>query len=205
MVDSKALIIGISIAGLVGCSTANRLAMDVPKDVVISRIDDMDSRPSWLKESEPFHLTNGEAIFLGTATIPGDDRVDAAYRIAENNAKAGIASAIESKLEMIFQNAEEGTKIGADQTRFIGSEVTSITTSHIRPKYRYWEKYASVSENGQRSIRYRIFAAVSMPEEELKRAVTEAIRKQQGKGGLSKEFAAKVDHQWDKLVEKAKE
>ena len=39
-----------------------------------------------------------------------------------------------------------------------------------------------------------------MPETDFKRAILDAIRKQQGKGGLSKDFAQKVDQHWDKFV-----
>lgn len=40
-----------------------------------------------------------------------------------------------------------------------------------------------------------------MQETDFKKAIIEATRKREGKGGLSAGFAEKVDKQWDKFVE----
>ena len=191
----------ILVAGLTGCGTSvkNPTTAETDPDKVISRIDGLSSRPDWLKESEPFRFENGNVYSLGSTTIPGEDRVDAAYRIAENNAKAGIASAIEQKLEFIFQNAEEGTQIGADQARYIGAEASSLITSSIRPSKRYWEQVAT-SESGTRKVKQRVFSMVSMPEADFKKAIINATRKAEGKVGLSKGFSEKVDKHWDKFT-----
>jgi len=142
----------ILVTGLVGCGTSvkNPIKSEIDPDVVVSRIDELSSRPSWLKESEPFSFNEGKVLSLGSTTIPGDQRVEAAMRIAENNAKAGIATAIEQKLEFIFQNAEEGAVIGADQARYIGAEASSLITSSIRSDKRYWEKVATTQDSGER-------------------------------------------------------
>lgn len=169
-------------------------------DKVIARSDDLSSRPKWLKESESFKIDEGIVYSLGSATIPADGRVEAGYRIAENNAKGAIAGAIEQRLSFVFQNAEEGEGIDSRQTRFIGAEVTKLTTSAIRPARRYWEKIVTIGENGQEIIQYRIFAQVSMPEQEFKNAIFEAIRRAQGKVGLSQDFAQKVDQHWNEIV-----
>ena len=100
---------------------------NTPKKIV-ARIDDLSSRPSWLKESEPFVIEKGTVTSLGQTTIPGDNRVEAGYRVAENNAKAAIAGAIEQRLEFIFQNAEEGSGIDATQAHYIGAESSKIVT-----------------------------------------------------------------------------
>jgi len=123
------------------CSSAPKQSTpEHDPDVVLSRIDNMKERPSWLKESEPFRIEGGSLLVLGMATIPASDRVEAAYRIAENNAKAGVSSAIDQRLDFIFQNAEEGTAAGAVQSRYIGAEASKVVTSSLRLKYRYWEK-----------------------------------------------------------------
>ena len=195
------LVFILATTALMGCSSSVKspTTAEIDPDKVISRIDDLSSRPDWLKESDPFRFEGGNVYSLGSTTIPSGDRVDAAYRIAENNAKAGIASAIEQKLEFIFQNAEEGTQIGADQARFIGAEASSLITSSIRPSKRYWEKVAS-SESGVRKVNQRVFSMVSMPESDFKNAVMNAIKKAEGKKGLSKSFSEKVDKHWEKFT-----
>lgn len=179
--------------GLAACSTTGG-------DVVVSRSDDLSSRPSWAKEAESFKIEDGTVYSLGTTTISADSRIEAGYRIAENNAKGAIASAIEQRLNYIFQNAEEGTELDARQTRFIGAEFTKLTTSSIRPGGRYWEKVATTDANGQKKLIYRVYARVSMPEEDFKKAIFDAIRRAQGKVGLSQDFAQKVDQHWNEFV-----
>ncbi len=193
----------IAIAALVaaGCSSnpKNPTAENTP-DKVVSRINEMSERPKWLNEEKPFEVKEGSVMSLGQTTIPGDNRVEAAYAIADNNAKGAICSAIESRLEFIFQGAEEGTEIDSTQARRIGAEACKITTSSIRPGSRYWEKVAMTSDSGERVTRYKVFATVTMPEVDFKRAVINAIRKQEGKGGLSQDFSKKVDEHWDNFV-----
>lgn len=189
------LTVGIA---LMGCSTSK--IVESQKEEVVSRIDNMFSRPDWLKESEPFLVRDGQVTSLGQATVPGDNRVEAAYRIAENNAKGAISGAIESRLDFVFQNAEEGSSLDATQARFIGAEASAILTSEMRLDKRYWEKVSSVGANGERYTKYQVFVLVKMPETDFKKAIIEAARKRQGKNGLSADFAKKVDAHWEKFV-----
>lgn len=193
-------IIGFGLA-LAACSSTpkNPTSENMP-DKVVSRINDASERPAWLNEEKPFDIKEGSVMSLGQTTIPGDNRVEAAYAIADNNAKGAICSAIESRLEFIFQGADEGTAIDSTQARRIGAEACKITTSSIRPGSRYWEKVAMTSDSGERVTRYKVFATVTMPETDFKRAVINAIRKQEGKGGLSQDFSKKVDEHWDNFV-----
>lgn len=192
--------IGLGLA-LTACSSTpkNPTPENMP-DKVVSRINDASERPSWLNEEKPFDIKEGSVMSLGQTTIPGDNRVEAAYAIADNNAKGAICSAIESRLDFVFQNAEEGTAIDSTQARRIGAEACKITTSSFRPGTRYWEKVAITSDSGERVTRYKVFATVTMPENDFKRAVINAIRKQEGKGGLSQDFSKKVDEHWDNFV-----
>jgi len=194
----------IPILLLVGCSSAvkNPTQSEVEPDRVISRMDEMSSRPDWVTESELFKIEKGVVTSIGMTTIPASDRVEAAYRIAQNNAKSAIAGAIEQKLEFILQNAEEGTSVNSTQVRYIGAEASKLVTSSIRPGKTYWEKIATTLDSGERVTQYKVFTTVVMPEEDFKRAIFDAIKRSQGKGGLSKDFAQKVDEHWDKFVER---
>lgn len=184
-----------------GSTVKNPTKAEIEPDRVISRIDELSSRPDWLKESEPFRIEKGAVISTGMTTLPASDRVEAGYRIAQNNAKAAIAGAIEQKLEFVLQNAEEGTSVNSTQVRYIGAEASNLITNSIRVGKNYWEKVASTLDSGERQTQYKIFSTVTMPEDDFKKAIFEAIKKAQGKGGISKDFAKKVDQQWDKFVE----
>lgn len=189
----------ITIGFLSACSTSTPTPENA-KDVVISRIDDLSSRPEWLKESTPFSIEGGTVTSLGSTTIPADHRPEAAFRIAENSAKAAIAGAIEQRLEFIFQNAEEGTGMDSTQARYIGAEASKLVTSSIRPGKRYYEKVATTSDTGERKTIYKVFTTVTLPESDFKAAILAAARKRDGKTGLSQDFSKKVDSQWDKFV-----
>lgn len=189
------------LAILSACSSGPRVGVEhVGEEKVISRIDDLSSRPDWLKESEPFHIENGKVFSLGSTTIPADNNLSAAYRIAENNAKASVSHSIEQKLDFVFQNAEEGTSMGANQARYIGAEASKLTTNSLRLSKRYWEKVSMIQENGQPSTQIRVFAVVEMPENDFKAAIIDSIRKNQGKEGISADFAKKVDSHWNQFV-----
>lgn len=198
------LTLTISISLFAGCSSAPKNPNpENMSDVVISRIDELSKRPDWLKESESFKIKDGIVYSLGSTSIPSDHRVEAAYRIAENNAKASIANAIEQRLEYVFQNAEEGTTMDATQVRYIGAEASSIMTSSVRTGQRYWEKVATTKDSGERLTQFKVFTLVSMPEQDFKKAILDALRKQQGKGGISADFAKKVDKQWGQFTRDA--
>lgn len=183
---------------VLACAACSSVSM---KDQVIARSDDLSSRPEWVKDSETFTVSKGTVYMLGSTTISATSSPDRAYRIAENNAKQGLSSAIEQKLDFVFQNAEEGTEIGSDQTRFIGMEASKLVTSAIRPSNRYWEKVVTVTgaNADDKAVVYRVYARVAMPEKEFKKAIERAIAKAQKKG-LSADFAKKVDAQWDRFT-----
>ncbi len=190
-------IAAIVIATTLGGCAGNRLKGQA--DVVVSRIDNLKKRPNWLREGAPVRQVADRMIFLGSATIPGDHRLEAGLRVAENNARKELASAIRTRVEFIFQNAEEGTGFDASQVRYVSSEASSNAFSTVYPQNRYWEKVATMTDYGDRVTRYRIFSTVSMGQADFRRAVIDAIRAAEGRGGISKEFAEKADQQWERM------
>jgi len=183
---------------LFGCSSQT-MKSDYSEQV-LSRIDGLTERPAWFKESESFKIVNGEVVSLGNTSIPADHRLESAIRIAQSNAKAGICNSIEQKLEFIFQNAEEGTTLDANQVRFIGSEVCKLTSSSLKNDKIYWEKVLAFKTNGEKSVEYKVYASVTMSEIELKKAILESLSKRSGKVALSKNFTQTVEKNWEKLT-----
>lgn len=175
----------------------------LPKDEVLARSDSLTSRPKWVSEEKTFTIEKGTVYMMGTHEMPvAGKRITTGYRIAESNAKAGLSGAIEQRLNYVFQNAEEGDDMGADQARFIGGETSKLVASSIRPANRYWEKVARVTDaDGNRDLVYRIFVRISMPEADFKKAIEEAIKRNSGKKGISEEFKKKVEAHWDELSE----
>ena len=199
--EKISLVFGIGLLVISGCSSSSGIKnSETVADAIVSRIDNLDERPKYINESEPFRIEDGQVISTGMTTIPGSDRVDAGFRIAQNNAKAAIAGAIEQRLEFIFQNAEEGTSMGATQARYIGAEASKLVTSAIKPHRNYWEKMAITTDTGNRVTQYKIFSTVTMPEQDFKKAIMDAARRAQGKGTLSQDFSKKVDAHWEQFT-----
>src|ERR1035438_3002312 len=122
----KNLILLMALLTLSACSTVGRNTPEATPDKVLSRVDDLGERPNYIQESKPFRFENGMVISTGMTTIPASSRVEAAYRIAQNSAKAAIAGAIEQRLDFVFQNAEEGTTLDGTQVRYIGAEASKL-------------------------------------------------------------------------------
>lgn len=201
----KKIVILMVSALAVGCaSLPEKEGLRMPKEEVISRIDGMSSRPSWLKESEPFLIKDNVVSTIGMATVPADSRIEAVYRVAANNGKAEISKAIEQRLSFVFQNAEEGTGFDANQVRYIGAEATELTANSFKLSHQYWEKVFAVDEHGQSKTFYRVYALITMPETDFKQAIIQAANKRLGKG-ISNDFKQKVDAHWDKFVAPTRE
>jgi hypothetical protein len=169
-------------------------------DTVISRSDDLRARPSWVQESNPLRFESDKVTSQGFAQISADGNLNAAYRICFNNAKSGIASAIEQKLEFTFQQSSQGTDIDSTTAEFIGAEMASLTTNAMRNASQYYEKIASTQESGERKFFYKVFCTAQIPIQDFKRHLYAAIRKAEGKGSISQDFKEKVDKQWDRFV-----
>lgn len=158
------------------------------------------SQPDWADESKPFFIRDGKAYSIGFTTLRGDDRPEAGLRVSENSARGNFAKAVEDRMEFVFQNAEENAGMDSTQAKFIGSEVSRLTSHSIRVESHFWKRYAQSSESGDRHIYYKVYSLVTMPENDLKKAIDDAIAGRVEKS-LSPSFQAKVDQQWDRFVE----
>ena len=203
--SSLHILAGFALVSLFGaCSTGSGSSRELSasdfEEKIVARMNDSGSRPDWLDESAVFVASDNVVTALGRSTLPADSRIEMGYRIAELNAKSTLAAAIESKLESVFQSAEEGASLDQSQYRSAATEVTRLTTSSLRVTHRYWEKVLTRDGSGSKTVRYQIFAQVSMPEPDFKRAVIAAARRLDGRPELSEAFAKKVEQQWNSLT-----
>lgn len=194
----KKIALFIATAMLVGCAGTG--VKGYKKNEVLETLNGQD-KPSWANEGQPFQISDDKVQAVGVTYIRGDERPEAGSRISAHNAKAQIARSIETRLESIFQQAEEGNSFDSTQAKYIGSEVTKLTTNSVREESMYWERFAQSEEDGSRVIRYRIYSLVTMPKADFERAIREAIAGASKRGKLSKSFQEKVDRHFDHLIE----
>lgn len=188
-----------------GCASMDSRVKDAYDDMyhetVVARINNRSDRPSWLNEDTVFSIGEDErgqemVYVLGQTEIPGRDRVDAGYRIAENNAKVNVSNTIKNTIETIFQNAEEGTGMNDRQARYMSIESSKRVNSGMYVANRYWEKLA-IKNNGLFEVKYKIYVRVAMPKADFDKAIEEAGSKVK----LSEEFKKRVDAQFDRTLE----
>lgn len=169
------------------------------KDATLETLNDS-SQPDWADESHPFVLRSGKFYSLGVTTLRGDERPEAGIRIAENNARANIAKTIENRLEFFFQNAEENAGMDSQTSHYIGSEASTLTSHSIRPESNWYARFARSEEDGSRHIYYRIYSLISIPEEDLKKAIDAAINHKVEEHKLSETFQGQVNRQFERII-----
>jgi hypothetical protein len=186
-----------------GCSSTPVVnGVKYEKDQILSTSGDQ-SQPQWAADGElqPFTFKDGKFFSVGIATISGSDRPEAGLRIAENNSRANFSKGIENKLEFVFQNSEENTGFDSTQAKFIGSEMSSLTTHSMVLEGHFWKRYAQMQEDGSKKIFYKLYALTTMTEPEFKQAIFAAIHKGENEHKLSNSFEKQVATQWNRFVE----
>lgn len=196
--DRFTVIVPLAMCLLQACSSTSMKGFD--RDETLSTLNDS-SQPDWADESHPFVFRLGKVYSLGVTTLHGDERPEAGMRISENNARSNVAKAIEDRMEFIFQNAEENASLDSTQAHYIGSEVSSLTSHSIRIEGHWYKRFAQSQEDGSRRILYKVYSLVSIPEDDLKRAINDAISGKINKHKLSQDFQGKVNSQWESFVE----
>lgn len=191
----------IVLIGMTVCACSSKPPVKGYMEDEILSTSNNKSQPDWADETKPFYIENGKVHSVGLTTLLGSERPEAGMRISENNARANIAKIIQNRMEFIFQNSEENAAFDSTQSKYIGSEVSSLTSSSIMVKGHWYKRYATSEEDGSRRIYYKIYSLVTMPEEELKRAIDRAINHRVDERKLSPTFQEQVDRQWDKFTE----
>ena len=194
--------IGILLVMFVIQACSSAAVKNYQKDETLSTSADK-SMPDWAEqgETEPFRVDGGKVYSVGITQIRGDERPEAGSRIALNNALANVSKHIENKMEFIFQNSEENASYDNTSAKFIGSEVSSITSHEVTHAGTWWKRFAQSQEDGSRKIFYKIYSLVTLPESKLKAAVTAALTKGTDQHKLSASFQKQVDAQWGRFVE----
>jgi hypothetical protein len=147
---------------------------------VISRMDNVDEKPSWATLSKTMFVKEGKVFSVGLTEANAGSRVSALSRVADNNARFELSRTIIDESSFIFQNMEEGAEEGGQLSRFYGNELSKHVSHGVRQEKRYWEKIQTFDEHGDKVFRIKLFSLVSIKESDLKKAVKRALNKEQG-------------------------
>lgn len=187
----KMTVVSATIALLGACSSVGV----IPQEKILARSDGLTETPKWAAYGVGSFSEKGVVSFVGNHEVIVGSSLSMACRVASTKAKNEIANEIQQKLSYVLQHAEEGMTVGGGQTKYIGGEVSKLTTSAVRYDGCYWEQVAIPTGYDSYNFMYRVFSKVSIPKDKLE----EAIRKA-GKGNFSKEFTKQVADHWEDLV-----
>ncbi|POB13866.1 hypothetical protein [Halobacteriovorax sp. DA5] len=185
----KLPILAIALFGLFSCSSM--------KEKVIERIDGLDEKPSWATISKPTYSKDGKFYAVGISEGAGNASISALGRISDNNAKTELTRIVSNQIGVVLQNVEEGTD-GANLSRFIGTEKSTLISRKIIPEKRYWEKVQIPDNSGEDQLKVRMYSLVSIDEPLLRKMIQESLNQNKE---ISKELKQKVDSQLDKLMD----
>ncbi|MBS1960560.1 MAG: hypothetical protein JST80_13875 [Bdellovibrionales bacterium] len=143
------------------------------------------NRPKWIDLQHPFQIQNGFAVAMGYATTQATDE---GYIIAANIAKDAMCVSIEQRFDLAFQDSEEGSSVDHKQLKEISADACKAAADAAKQGKRYWEKVATTANNGDRIIVYRVFVNVVIPEDKFKKLVCRAVKNQEGKGSIPKDY-----------------
>ena len=166
-------------------------------DVVLQRADNLSSRPEWASDTVSYFEKNGSANFVGTMSATGGSSTAWLCMAASNITKNSVSSLVKQKLDFVTQVAQEDMEVGVNQMKYIGTEASNIVLSNLKREGCYWEKVLTQTDTSTKSVEYRAFVKMSIPVDELKKAILAASRKR----GLSEEFAEQVKERWDSMLE----
>lgn len=159
-------------------------------DKVISRSDELSSRPSWVQDDNPVVVKNGDMFVTSMATVRSDKaNISQGYRIAENQAKTDLSNAIKTDIKTNFVDAQEGVEGDQFRTEFLSIEKSEISFSGLMPSNRYWEKVLVTNADGDKEMEYRFFARMKIKEADFKKQMKNFLN---GNKGLSPEFNKRV-------------
>lgn len=159
-------------------------------DKVVSRSDELSSRPSWVQDDNPVVVKNGDMFVTSMATVRSDRaNISQGYRIAENQAKTDLSNAIKTDIKTNFVDAQEGVEGDQFRTEFLSIEKSEISFSGLMPSNRYWEKVLVTNADGDKEMEYRFFARMKIKEADFKKQMKNFLN---GNKGLSPEFNKRV-------------
>ncbi len=180
-----------------GCSSAPTNTEYKP-DRVVGRMDELDSRPNWVTESTSVQEKDGKLQFIGVSEVPGDSRVQAAFKMSDASARGYVVNKIETSVLKVVESSDTGLSMEDQSLQSLIQEVSKSSLKNIDVKSRYWEKVARTSSGGSESLVLKTFSLIEIPTQEMKNLLTSAIEspKTQVKSDLRNRLKTAIDSGW---------
>lgn len=189
----KRLLIGLLI---VGCSSTKNAQPEFFASSVIERIGGGDETPKWTIGDVPLVEEGANLLYSYTIAMGGSNRVDSCMNAAELKAKSQIVQYIKTAITesgQLGENASQGDSGYEGLTAFI----TSGKLSGVKLVARYWEKIQEPDTLGNKTLKLRCAARVSITKAELVKQLEDSV----AKAKISAEMKEKLLKAQEKFIE----
>ena len=176
---SSLLFLGlISLVLSFGCSSSPH-KKEYKSSNVIERMGNKDKTPTWASGEEALMEQAGQILFVNAITMSGDARTEACVRAAEETGRAQMLRYIKDSLTtggQVSELSSSGDPAVESLTAFLSQG--KLTGASIAS--RYWEKVEESDTGGDRVLRLRCAAKVSISKSVLDRQLRAAIGNGEG-------------------------
>lgn len=178
---------------IASCSTTNKVEV---KENLISRMDGLSERPSWVLESKPVSIQQNKIVVLGTSHLTDEHKMEVSYRIAERNGKHLFQETLEVQTDKIVQNL--GMLKAKEQKQlfeFRKDLLKGIMESVVLGK-KYWEKVEVIKGDEDTSLKNKVFVSVELGKDNFVKKLDQLLSKAQGRKSISKANVLKIKNEW---------
>ncbi|MDR1027345.1 MAG: hypothetical protein LBL46_02930 [Rickettsiales bacterium] len=196
---------------LAACSKSG-IFNDVPQEQSRACKGFNESKPEWIIQhnSTPMQSESGFVYFMGQQEARNIDvNRSQLIRSAENDARDKAAALIETRLQSIFQNVQEGYQNSNSQTQYVSTETRNIVLKNAITAEQYCEdvmqpigllnKYSSTpnyfGQNTEYEYKQRIYVRVKISESQIRDYGRKEIEKT-----ISKDLQNKANNLWEKSI-----
>jgi hypothetical protein len=167
-----------SVLSLIGCSSTRTInGVVVPefeKSEVIERIGGIEETPKWAIGDVPMTEEGANLLYSYVLTLDGNTRTDSCLSIAEIKTKASILEYVRTNITASGQVSEQGGQSDPAYESLIAF-LTSGKLSGVKTVGRYWEKRIESDTTGNRVLKVKCAARVSIARTELERQLRESF------------------------------
>ncbi len=136
-------------------------------DKVVARSDNKSERPSWASETKFLYEDGGSWVIVGVSEVPGDSRVQAAFKMSDSSARGNLAQKIETAVLKVVENSESGLSMEDQNLKSLIREVSQSTFKNVDIDDRYWEKVVQTKSTGEQVMIMKVFSRLKVLKSDL--------------------------------------
>lgn len=143
---------------------------------VIERTGEKDATPAWANGESLMAEENGDVIFANVISMSGDSRPEACTKAASLDAKAEMLKHIKESITVSGQLTDDSVQ-SDPAFESLTAFLSQGDISGAKIAERYWERREESSADGERVLRLKCAAKVTIPKAALARMLREATTK----------------------------